>query len=82
MMAKQSGRGGVTEEAPAETKAPRGKQGHHVEAGWGDIGEVECPGCSQPLAIGSTARVAICANCGEKVSVKRVGEKPVASEEE
>lgn len=68
-----------TEEAPSK---PQAQKGHHVEAGWGDSGEVECPGCSQPVAIGPTARTAVCANCGERVSIKRVGERPSREEEE
>jgi len=46
------------------------------------ISEVEYPGCSQPLAIGPTARVVVCANCGERVPVKRVGERPSARAED
>lgn len=72
----------VTEEAsletPAETEAAKGKKGRHIDAGWGETGEVECPGCSQPLAIGPTATVALCANCGQRVPIKRVGKKPSA----
>lgn len=84
LMANQGKEGGVAQEATGEalpeTKAPKGKQEKHVEAGWGDSGEVECPGCSQPLAIGPTATVAVCANCGQKVPIRRVGEKPAARE--
>jgi len=72
----------ATSEAPSEAKAPKGKQGKHIEAGWGDSGELECPGCSEPLAIGPTAKVAVCANCSERVSIRRVGQKPSAREEE
>jgi len=78
ILAKQ-GKGGrvaqePTEEAPpSESKTPKG---HHFELAWGGSGEGECPGCSQPVAIGPTARTAICANCGERVPVRRIGEKP------
>ena len=68
----------VTEEAATETKIPTGK---HVEVGWGESGEVECPGCNQPVAIGPTARMAVCANCGERVPIRRTGEKPARAEE-
>lgn len=81
ILAKQGKGGGVaqaqgptqepTEEAPSEPQA-----GRFAEAGWGESGEVECPGCSQPIAIGPTARTAICANCNEKLSIRRIGEKP------
>ncbi|GAH62284.1 unnamed protein product, partial [marine sediment metagenome] len=67
LLANQSKGGRVTEEASPEAKAPRGKQAKHVETGWGESGEVECPGCNQPIAIGQTARTAVCANCGERV---------------
>jgi len=80
LLANQSKGGMVTEEASPEAKAPRGKKGHHVEAGWGDSGELECPGCNQPILIGPTAKVVECANCGERVPIRRVGEKPVAEE--
>ncbi len=78
LLANQGNGGGVSEEAPAPAKAPEGEEPKHVEAGWGEGGEVECPGCEQPIAIGPTARTAVCANCGERVPVKRVGEKPTA----
>ncbi len=81
LLANQGRGGGVTEEAPVETNASKGKQGKHIETGWGESGEVECPGCSQPMAIGPTARVAVCANCAEKVPIRRTGEKPSAEEE-
>jgi len=83
LLANEGKGGGVaqeaTSEAPSEAKAPKGK---HIEAGWGEIGEVECPGCSEPLAIGPTAKVAVCANCSQKVPIRRVGERPSAREEE
>lgn len=81
LLANQGKGRGVAEEAATETKAPRGKQGKHVEAGWGESGEVECPGCNQPIAIGPTARTAVCANCGERVPIRRTGERPTAEEE-
>lgn len=79
LLANQGKGRGVAEEAPPEPKTPRGR---HVEAGWGESGEVECPGCNQPVAIGPTARAAVCANCGERVPIRRTGERPSAGEEE
>jgi len=70
----------VTEEAPAESKAPRRKRAHHVDAGWGESGEVECPGCNQPITIGPTAEVAVCAACDERFPIRRIGERPSARE--
>jgi len=78
ILANQRGGGRVTQEPPVETKPSKGK---HVEAGWGETGEVECPGCNQPIAIGPTARTAVCANCGERVPIRRTGERPTAEEE-
>lgn len=68
----------VTEEAPAGSKAPRRKQAHHIDAGWGESGEVECPGCNQPITIGPTAEVAVCATCDERFPIRRIGERPSA----
>ncbi len=78
MMASKGNGGGVSEQASPEPKAPRGKPGPHIEAGWGESGEAECPGCNQPIAIGPTAKTAVCANCGDSVPIIRVGEKPGA----
>jgi len=50
-------------------------QGQHIEAGQGEGGEVECPSCGQPVGIGPTARTAVCANCGFKAPIRRVGQK-------
>lgn len=51
-------------------KAP-GK-GRGFEAGVGEGGEVPCPECEQPIAIGATARQAVCANCGTTYPIKRM----------
>ncbi len=74
--------GGITEAANQGAKASQGNQGYQVEAGWGENGQVECPNCHQPVAIGPTARVALCANCSGKLSIVRIGEKPGVEEEE
>ena len=63
---------GVTEEVRAPKK-------HHIEAGFGESGEVRCPSCGRPIAIGPTARVAVCTNCNERIPIKR-GEKLPVSE--
>lgn len=76
ILANKGKGGGVTEEAPTEVETPREEQGKHAEAGWGEGGEVECPDCSQPIAIGRTARAAVCANCGTELPIRRIGEKP------
>lgn len=53
-------------------------RGRHVEAGFGDAGETECPSCGQPIGIGPTARTAVCGNCGTRIPIRRVGERPGA----
>ncbi|KKN59497.1 hypothetical protein LCGC14_0541110 [marine sediment metagenome] len=80
LMANKGDGGGVSEQASPEPKAPKGKPGPHFEAGWGESGDGECPGCNQPIGIGPTAKTAVCANCGDSVPIIRVGEKPGASE--
>lgn len=42
-----------------------------IEARVGESGEVECTQCHQSIAIGETAKVAVCANCGAKYPIKR-----------
>jgi hypothetical protein len=81
----ESGMGGdsvgespISEEAPP---APKGKQ-LGILAGVGEAGEAECPQCQQTLAIGPTARVAVCANCGAKYPIKRVKQEATTSVEE
>ncbi len=78
MLANEGNGGGVSEQASPEPKASRGKPGPQFEAGWGESGEVECPGCNQPIGIGPTAKTAVCTNCDESVPITRVGEKPGA----
>lgn len=74
--------GGIgAKESPPPPKSSK-KQPRHIEAGQGESGEIECPGCNQPVAIGPTARVAVCANCGERVPVKRISGEPSSQEEE
>lgn len=54
--------------------ASKNKSGYHIEAGEGQGGEIECPnpGCKEPIGVGPTARAAVCATCGTRVSIKRV----------
>ncbi|MBA7703237.1 hypothetical protein ES703_112019 [subsurface metagenome] len=80
LMARESKGGMVAKEASPEAEAPKKKKGHHVDAGWGESGEVECPRCAQPIGIGPTAQTAVCSACGEKVPIRRVGERPSAQE--
>ena len=74
------GSGGVSKEATSA----KGKREQHIEADWGEAGETACPGCGKPIAIGPTAKIAICANpeCNTRVPIKRVGEKGKAPSEE
>lgn len=60
-----------------EEKSPK----HHIEAGQGEDGEVDCPNCGQLISIGSKAKNAICANCGIKIPIRRMEkEKEVKNE--
>ena len=49
-------------------------QSYHLEAAAGAGGEAECPYCSSEIAIGPTARSAVCPNpeCGAKLPIKRI----------
>jgi len=52
-------------------------QSYHLEAAAGAGGEAECPYCGSDIAIGPTARSAVCPNpeCGAKLPIKRVVEE-------
>lgn len=45
---------------------------YNFEAGEGEFGEAPCPSCKTPVAIGATATAAVCANCGSRMSIKRL----------
>lgn len=60
--------GGAEAEAPVTSSAKM----PGIEAGVGESGEADCIRCHQPVAIGPTARVAICAGCGARYPIKRV----------
>lgn len=53
-----------------------------IEAGLGESGEVNCSYCDKPVAIGPTAQIAVCANCGAKYPIKRVKTRSSAEERE
>ena len=55
-----------------EVQKEKGESRIHIEAGWGESGEVNCSKCGQPVTIGKTTKVVVCANCGVQYSVKRV----------
>lgn len=64
--------GGV---APGVASETRGKTSHHIEAGPGESGETNCPECGESMAIGPTARAAVCPGCGLRVPIRRVGKE-------
>lgn len=77
---------GITESSISKSgdevaSASKGRKSHHIEIGLGESGEIECPGCNQPVGIGPTAKAAVCANCGAKYSIKRVERQPETEEE-
>lgn len=67
----------------ASSPSPRGIM-PGITAGIGESGEAECTQCHQPVAVGPTARTAVCAGCGAKYPIRRVQAKvpEEASEEE
>lgn len=76
----EGGRG----EIEGEAAAPVGGRGRQpaIIAGVGEAGETECPKCHAAIAIGPTARTAVCANCGAKYPIKRVAPEAEAAVEE
>lgn len=57
---------------PAAKAAAKPKQPYHFEMLPGESGEFDCPECSEPVALGPTARVAVCPGCGTRYPIKRV----------
>lgn len=51
-----------------------------IEANVGEAGTVPCAECTAPVAVGPTAKVAQCADCGARFSIRRVNKQPVAGE--
>jgi hypothetical protein len=62
--------------APGVASEPRGKTSHHIEAGPGESGETPCPECGEVMAIGPTARAAVCPGCGLRVPIHRTTKEP------
>jgi len=60
--------GGVGAEAPVSA----GGKTRGIEVGLGEGGEFPCVQCKQPVAIGPTARSAVCAGCGMRYPIQRV----------
>jgi hypothetical protein len=56
-----------------ESELPASEAIRSVEAGLGEAGSIECPECSQPIAIGPTATQGVCANCEYTVNILRKG---------
>lgn len=71
------GGGGEASESPT----PRGKQ-PGITAGVGESGEVDCVECGRPVAIGPTAKSAVCASCGAKYPIKRIKQEQQEAPEE
>lgn len=72
---------GIVETQTAPSPTPKGKMGSHIEAGWGEAGETQCPSCGETMAVGPTARVAECAKCNTRVPIRRVGERSTEAPE-
>jgi len=52
-----------------------------VTADKDEVGELDCPNCKTVVAIGKTARSAVCAQCGQKFTIKRVTSEPSPTSE-
>ncbi len=48
------------------------KTGKHIEAPVGEGGEADCSVCGQPVSVGPTARIAVCANCQTRFPIDRI----------
>jgi len=78
-LAASGGETEVTSEPPPVRKG----QAQAITAGIGEGGEAKCSQCGQPVAVGPTARTAVCASCGAKYPIRRVqAESPAEPEEE
>jgi len=63
----------VIEETPEK---PRKRQsGGTIQAGINDSGTLPCPNCGAEIAIGPTARHAVCPNCDSSFPIQRVAEQ-------
>lgn len=80
----KSRKGGIGEEAPAPGK--KKSRGKVLEVGVGEGGVVDCPECGGELAIGPTARKAVCSKCSMEYPIRRVtaegATEPAAEEQE
>jgi len=59
------------EMGPALSGKKSGGSKHSATAAPGESGQLECPDCNAPIGVGPTTRIAECANCHTKVSIKR-----------
>jgi len=68
-------------ESEGVSETPRGKS-RYIEAGAGESGEATCDSCESPIAVGPTARMAICSNCGARFSIRRIERQEAPKPEE
>lgn len=61
-----------TKQPPAAKAAAKPKQPYHFEMLPNESGEFDCPECGEPVALGPTARSAVCPGCGTRYPIKRV----------
>lgn len=69
----------------SEISAPAKGKNYQIEAPVGKGGEMDCPQCNEVIGLGPTAKSAVCAKCGTKVTIKRVSQEaqpPPEPEEE
>jgi len=51
--------------------ARKAVQGHHIEIGAGEAGEVPCPTCGTAVGVGHTSQSAVCVGCNSRFKVVR-----------
>ena len=76
---RSSGGAGEDEKSHAISNKKQAQPG--IEAGEGEAGEADCINCGKTMAIGSSAKEAVCAGCGIRYPIKRVKTPPTEEEE-
>ncbi len=61
----------ASEGAEPASSPPQGVKVGNIQVGIGGSGETKCIKCKQPVAVGPTAKSAVCAGCGARYSIQR-----------
>jgi len=85
MLGRVIAQGYMERGADGEAAAAGGvkKKGYRLEAGMGETGVIDCPGCKQEgtVAIAPTSDKAVCGSCGANFIISRT-QRPIEEEEE